>query len=165
MEHQWQLNSLIINIFTMRRYVCNEMMITMISKASWGNECCKEKIVGGDRFLIVFAFYILMMMVMIMTMSMMVVFNCFRILHFDDDDKRPRSHFYTITAKPLPPQVHQRWLRSFGKAHELPMPVTMRLSKGFAMSPCIYQNIYLFKQGSKAHCLQLGTYFRESIEL
>ena len=46
----------------MRRYVCNEMMITMISKASWGNECCKEKIVGGDRFFILFAFYILMMM-------------------------------------------------------------------------------------------------------
>ena len=62
------------------------MMITMVSKASWGNECCKEKIVGGDRFFILFAFYILMMMVMIMTMSMMVVFNCFRILHFDDDD-------------------------------------------------------------------------------
>ena len=46
----------------MRRCVCNEMMVMMISKASWGNECCKEKIVGGDRFLIVFAFYILMMM-------------------------------------------------------------------------------------------------------
>ena len=52
------------------------MMITMISKASWGNECCKEKIVGGDRFLIVFVFYIIMMMmVMIMTMSMIMVFN------------------------------------------------------------------------------------------